>query len=135
MLFFFFFFFYFWHLNVFSYVYIQNFFNNILLKIFFFIFSALFLGSLWAYQEISWGGWWNWDMVEIINFFFFFLLLFFLHILKLNKKKIFFFNFLFLYFIFLFFFCLIRYNIIFSIHSFVLNNHYFFYLYMFIFFC
>ena len=27
---------------------------------------TLMLGSWWAQQEINWGGWWNWDIVEIV---------------------------------------------------------------------
>ena len=33
-------------------------------KIFFFNFLSLFLGSWWALQEWTWGGWWNWDPSE-----------------------------------------------------------------------
>ena len=43
--------------------------------IFYFNFVSLFLGSWWAMQEGSWGGWWNWDASEtlglLILFFFF----------------------------------------------------------------
>lgn len=31
------------------------------------IFSALFLGSWWALQEGTWGGWWNWDASEVLG--------------------------------------------------------------------
>ena len=33
-------------------------------KIIFFNWVSLFLGSWWALQEWSWGGWWNWDPSE-----------------------------------------------------------------------
>lgn len=26
--------------------------------------SALVLGGVWAAQELNWGGWWNWDVLE-----------------------------------------------------------------------
>lgn len=29
--------------------------------------SALFLGSWWAIQESTWGGWWNWDASEVFG--------------------------------------------------------------------
>lgn len=32
-----------------------------------FIILTLFLGSWWAYQEGSWGGWWNWDPSEVFG--------------------------------------------------------------------
>jgi hypothetical protein len=32
-----------------------------------FLFTTLFLGSWWAYQEGSWGGWWNWDPSEVLG--------------------------------------------------------------------
>ena len=31
------------------------------------IFISLFLGGWWAYQEGSWGGWWNWDPSEMFG--------------------------------------------------------------------
>lgn len=40
-----------------------------LLILFLFLLNAAFLGSWWAYQELNWGGWWNWDFIEIIIFF------------------------------------------------------------------
>ena len=30
-------------------------------------FTALFLGSWWALQEGTWGGWWNWDASEVLG--------------------------------------------------------------------
>ena len=35
--------------------------------IFLFNFFALFLGSWWALQEGTWGGWWNWDPSETLG--------------------------------------------------------------------
>lgn len=29
--------------------------------------ATLFLGSWWAFQEGSWGGWWNWDLSEYFS--------------------------------------------------------------------
>lgn len=30
-------------------------------------FTALYLGSWWAFQEGTWGGWWNWDPSEVFG--------------------------------------------------------------------
>jgi len=40
--------------------------------------SALFLGAWWAFQEGSWGGWWNWDPSETLSLVSVSLLFFFL---------------------------------------------------------
>lgn len=29
------------------------------------LYCTLFLGGWWAFQEFTWGGWWNWDGVEV----------------------------------------------------------------------
>lgn len=31
------------------------------------IFYAIVLGGWWAEQELSWGGWWSWDFVELLS--------------------------------------------------------------------
>lgn len=36
-------------------------------KLLFFSFLSIFLGSWWASQEGSWGGWWNWDASEVLG--------------------------------------------------------------------
>lgn len=36
----------------------------------FFNFTALFMGSWWALQEGTWGGWWNWDPSEVFGLMF-----------------------------------------------------------------
>ena len=45
----------------------------------------LVIGSIWAQQELNWGGWWNWDFVEYIGFTLYFIILFYLHF----KNKLF----------------------------------------------
>jgi len=40
---------------------------------------ALFLGSWWALQEGTWGGWWNWDPSEVLGLLFTFSGLLYLH--------------------------------------------------------
>jgi hypothetical protein len=32
-----------------------------------YLFFTLFLGSWWAFQEGSWGGWWDWDVSEVFG--------------------------------------------------------------------
>jgi len=51
---------------------------------------ALFLGSYWAFQEGTWGGWWDWDPSEVFGLLFFITLLLFIHafFLNLNLFKI-----------------------------------------------
>jgi len=45
--------------------------NNLLVKILYasglINYVALFLGSWWAFQEGTWGGWWNWDPSEVLG--------------------------------------------------------------------
>lgn len=40
---------------------------------------ALFLGSWWALQEGTWGGWWNWDPSEVLGLLFSLFVLFIIH--------------------------------------------------------
>jgi len=40
---------------------------------------ALFLGSWWALQEGTWGGWWNWDPSEVLGLLFTFTSLLYIH--------------------------------------------------------
>jgi len=52
---------------------------------------AMFLGAWWAFQEGSWGGWWNWDSSETLCLISLFFILFVFH--EKKKKKFFFFFF------------------------------------------
>ena len=116
-----FFFSYFKKKNKFIYFFKINFF-----KIIFISFVALFLGSFWAQQELNWGGWWNWDFVEIIALIFFIasFILYHNNVYKnYNLYKNYFLTLI--YYILLFFF-LVRVDILNSIHSFnsflIINN-------------
>ena len=44
------------------------------------ILVALYLGSWWALQEGSWGGWWNWDASEFLGLLVLYLLLTLFHV-------------------------------------------------------
>ena len=116
-----------------------NQFNLIKFKLLIYSFLAVTLGGYWAFQETNWGGWWNWDVVELnsLNIFLFILLL-----IHTFKKNIFLNSFLvntLFKIIFLSFF-IIRTDLIFSIHNFIGSNLlndiklYYFFLYWFIFF-
>jgi hypothetical protein len=45
----------------------------------FLIIIALYLGSWWALQEGSWGGWWNWDISEVFGLLIFYKITVILH--------------------------------------------------------
>lgn len=98
----------------------------------YFIATAIILGSWWATQELNWGSWWEWDLVEIINLYYLLLLIFFLHqnILFLLKSYNKFINNIIIITIFIF---LVRYNLIHSIHNFINSSEFIqFYNYFFI---
>jgi len=48
------------------------------------ILTSLYLGSWWALQEGSWGGWWNWDASEVFGLVILTLLLLILHSHPIN---------------------------------------------------
>lgn len=81
---------------------------------------ALFLGGWWADQELNWGGWWNWDIVELIP------LLFLLKFIVLLHTQCLFFIHLhnFFYFLLVLFFLYVRWDIFSSIHSFNFSSFY-----------
>ena len=87
--------------------------NNFL----FIIVFAIVLGSLWAQQELNWGGWWGWDPVEVSALFILIMAIYFLHLqylfFELNSIRILFFI------IFLFFFNCVRKSFFFSVHDFL----------------
>lgn len=81
------------------------------------IFLAIFLGCWWAFQELNWGSWWNWDLVEVINLVLFLIALNFTHKSTLQNFNLeyFLFN---LVLIFLFWIS-VRYTLLRSIHNFI----------------
>ena len=60
----------------------------LLKKILIFILIALYLGSWWALQEGSWGGWWNWDASEFLGLLILYMILSLFH-MKKNLTSIF----------------------------------------------
>jgi len=55
---------------------------------------ALYLGSWWALQEGSWGGWWNWDSSEFFGLLIFYYLVLFIHRPDLVKSLLLLVNFI-----------------------------------------
>lgn len=49
---------------------------------------ALWMGSWWALQEGTWGGWWNWDPSEMFGLLFTFTMIWFLHSKTLNQELV-----------------------------------------------
>ena len=47
---------------------------------------SLFLGGWWAYQEGSWGGWWNWDPSEMFGLIIFSMLIIITHLMFSDNK-------------------------------------------------
>ena len=86
---------------------------------------AIMLGSWWAYQEINWNSWWSWDLIEIVNFVLIFIILSYLHLsyYEFNLNSVYLFIYFCLYTI-LSFLLISRYNIINSLHSFIVLNNF-----------
>lgn len=96
---------------------------NFFKKNIFFLNLSMFLGGVWSLQEFNWGGWWNWDLIEM---YILLIVYFYIFITHSNKKTI---NVLVGYF--LFWFLLIIYYITsnklginVSIHSFIKSKFY-----------
>lgn len=84
-------------------------------------FSSLYLGCYWAQQETNWGGWWNWDPIELLALLICLISLFILHLKKETMLRLFQgINIVpLLLFVMLF---LSRYDILNSIHSFAVSS-------------
>lgn len=49
-------------------------------------FTSLFLGSFWALQMTTWGGWWVWDLSETVLIFFYIPVLLSAHLIFTNRE-------------------------------------------------
>ena len=90
-------------------------------KYFFLASYAILLGSWWSYQELSWGGWWNWDIIELISLNVFFFVLLLIHsgpYVKFFKQ----FTLIKFIVIFLASVIIVRFNLLSSIHAFTNTN-------------
>lgn len=83
---------------------------------------AILLGAYWAFQELNWGGWWNWDIVELVSLNFFFIVLLLNHRIYDPNNSIDFKIFFKIIISFLITIVIIRFNLISSIHAFVSAN-------------
>ena len=103
--------------NTFNYISIKK------MKNFFFISSniALLLGCWWAQQEISWGGWWNWDPIELIALMVFILSLTIMHTNYNVRRFLVVFNSTVVTFTAIIYF-ISRYDLLNSIHSFAVSS-------------
>ena len=97
--------------KILSYFIKLNFFLNLII-------TALFLGSWWALQEGSWGGWWNWDSSEVFGLFILYKILLYSHITFFSESIVF----LTLYNIFSRYFLLIYYLFMQINFSFISHN-------------
>lgn len=100
----------------------------IIIKFMFIINSfTLFLGSWWAFQEGSWGGWWNWDASETFGLIILLLSIVFYHYKITFDVFIKYLQFLYLYitlFIFLYYFIQLNFEI--TSHNFGVRFFFFF---------
>lgn len=86
------------------------------------IFTSIILGSFWAQQELNWGGWWNWDLVELIPCLYVILSIWLLHGFKYNIINILIVSNTQVYFYILLYIVIVRLDIFNSIHTFVNNT-------------
>lgn len=110
------------YLYTFKKMYLNIFFFKNFKKWFYFysIFTAIFLGCFWSFQQLNWGGWWNWDLVELLSLIFFFTILYLIHNNFKNIFNIIFFKKIII--IFLSSLIIVRGNFLSSIHSFNESN-------------
>ena len=81
---------------------------------------SFILGGYWSSQEFNWGGWWNWDALELGILF---ILVFLSSLIHFKKNYLWFFYInCYLVFVILIYWGLNKLGITISIHSFVKNN-------------
>lgn len=107
-------------------------------RVMFLIFFATILGCWWAEQELAWGGWWNWDFVEILAIIYILAMLKYIHTIDCYRLESCFKNIVFLIAIMIISICTVRFNLINSIHNFAVldsQNQYCYYVYSIVIFC
>lgn len=114
-----------------NFYFYNEFYFFILIKILFLLFCCVFtflcLGSWWAIQENSWGGWWSWDFSENLGLFFLPIFFYFFHA-NYNLYFLNFFSFSFSLFSFLmytYYFC-VQFNFDTTLHNFGIKFYFFF---------
>lgn len=92
---------------------------------------ALVLGAYWAYQELEWGGWWNWDLIELLNLFIFLFVLNLIHYNRIPSLVTYTLNSTLMCVAVVLVMVTIRFNVVQSVHNFIstpLNNQGFTYI-------
>jgi hypothetical protein len=85
---------------------------------------TLFMGSWWAYQEGSWGGWWNWDPSEVFGLLILLGILLITHNYLFNSRKnIFIFIILSLFYLTLTYYSFMQVNFTLISHNFGFRNN------------
>ena len=84
-----------------NFLYFRSLFKQGSLQVSLYLLTTLYLGSWWALQEGSWGGWWNWDPSEVFGLLVLYCFLWITHstILEKNLKFKYYVDFIFLYII------------------------------------
>lgn len=80
---------------------------------------AIFLGAYWAHQELNWGGYWSWDIVEIISLSILSVFLLISHTVRINPPL---YIAIFLIVLTSLLFLIIRLDIVQSIHGFLISQ-------------
>jgi cytochrome c biogenesis factor len=104
--------------NVISFNQFYSYSKNISGSLLILISVSIILGGWWAQQELDWGGWWNWDFVEIISLSIFFFYIKVNHNINFNMINLLITYFL-KYLVIILFIVFVRYNIFPSIHNFL----------------
>jgi hypothetical protein len=97
------------YVTKYSYILTKNAYIWILMSV------SLYLGSWWALQEGSWGGWWNWDSSEVFGLLILTSLLIIFHLSKNYNSQIFFTCLIFFFIViitFLYFILQLSYNLV-----------------------
>jgi len=63
--------------------------KSIVLYLLLVLLISIFLGSWWAQTELNWGGWWGWDLIEIISLNYLTMGLLLLHLTRYINNSIF----------------------------------------------
>lgn len=113
-------FFYFWVYVMFNFS--KSFYKIFNFPLFSILLLILFLGGYWSVQEFNWGGWWNWDILEVFSLTLVLILLLFTHT-KANKVLLYTYNFVYIFaYIGLTYYIFNKAGLSTSIHSFIKSN-------------
>lgn len=83
---------------------------------------AMFLGGFWSLQELNWGGWWNWDILELGNLIFWVTYLLLIHGITKNTIRLQFLRFYILFSVLTISYIYNKTGLATSIHSFIVSK-------------